>query len=124
MNRENRINSVIETTMKNLNSLIDVNTVIGKPTKINDKTLIPISKVTFGFMNGSGEYGEIKLFQKDKNKPFAGGNGGIVSLKPVGFLVEENGDFKLINVSTTPYDKLLEKVTEYMDKVTIQWEKK
>jgi len=120
MNRENRINSVIETTMKNLNSLIDVNTVIGKPTKISDKTIIPISKVTFGFMNGSGEYGEIKLFQKDKNKPFAGGNGGIVSLKPVGFLVEDNGDFKLINVSTTPYDKLLEKVTEYMDKVTIQ----
>ena len=53
MNRENRINSVIETTMKNLNSLIDVNTVIGKPTKINDKTIIPISKVTFGFMNGN-----------------------------------------------------------------------
>ena len=119
MNRENRINSVLETTMKNLNNLIDVNTVIGKPIKINDKTIIPISKVTLGFMNGSGEYGEIKLFQKDKNKPLAGGNGAIVSLKPVGFLVEEKGDFKLINASTTPYDKLFEKVTEYIDKVTI-----
>ena len=58
--RENKIKDLMETAMKDINTIIDVNTVIGKPFSINDgTTVIPVTKVTLGFMTGGGEYGEI-----------------------------------------------------------------
>ena len=76
--RENKINRVIDTAMKNLSTLVDVNTVIGKPMKTEDGSLIiPVSKVTLGFMTGGGEYGEVKVMKKDRAIPFAGGSGAI-----------------------------------------------
>lgn len=98
MDYENKINAVIETAMNSLNNLIDVNTVVGKPIHTDSGTVFPISKVTMGFMTGGGEYGEVKIFQKDNSLPFAGGSGAIVSLKPAGFLVQENGKFKIVSV--------------------------
>lgn len=63
--RENKINRVIDTAMKNLSTLVDVNTVIGKPMKTEDGSLIiPVSKVTLGFMTGGGEYGEVKVMKR------------------------------------------------------------
>lgn len=118
MESENKINAVIETAMKNLNSLVDVNTVIGRPVKTdNGTTIIPISKVTMGFMTGGGEYGEIKLFKKNNDMPFAGGSGAVVSLKPAGFLVEESGKFKLISFATDGYEKLMDTTTDFIVKL-------
>ena len=34
--KNNKINKVIETTLKNLNGVVDVNTVVGKPIKTED----------------------------------------------------------------------------------------
>ena len=51
--RENKIKDLMETAMKDINTIIDVNTVIGKPFSINDgTTVIPVTKVTLGFMTG------------------------------------------------------------------------
>ena len=60
----NRINNVIETTLKNLGNIIDVNTVVGAPIKTIDGSLIiPISKVVVGVLAGGGEYGKVNLFK-------------------------------------------------------------
>ena len=60
----NKIRDLMTTAMKDLNSLIDVNTVVGKPVKVDHTTsIIPITKVTMGFMTGGGEYGEIKAIK-------------------------------------------------------------
>ena len=115
MDYENKINAVIETAMKNLNELIDVNTVVGKPIKTESGTVFPISKVTMGFMTGGGEYGEVKLFKKDNKLPFAGGSGAIISLKPTGFLVQEDGKFKVLSVSEV--GKLMDTATEIIDNI-------
>ncbi len=116
MEKEIKINSVIDTAMKNLNSIVDVNTVVGKSIKSdNGAIIIPISKVTFGFMTGGGEYGEVKLFKKSGEMPFAGGSGAIVSIKPSGFLVEENGKFKLITQTEDSYEKIIDTATDIIN---------
>lgn len=118
MSEKNKINTVIETAMKNLNSLIDVNTVMGKPIKMeNGTTVIPVSKVTMGFMSGGGEYGEIKLLKKNNDLPFAGGSGAIVSLKPVGFLIEEGEKYKLLAFATDNYEKFINSATSFIEKL-------
>lgn len=78
------IQGLMETSMQNIRDMIDVNTVLGDAIIAQDgSTVVPVSKVSFGFAAGGGEYGE----KDDSKYPFAGGAGAGVSLQPVGFLV-------------------------------------
>ena len=113
--RENKINRVIDTAMKNLSTLVDVNTVIGKPMKTEDGSLIiPVSKVTLGFMTGGGEYGEVKVMKKDRAIPFAGGSGAIVSMKPTGFLVNDGKGYRVIAAANEPYEQILDVASDLL----------
>ena len=79
------IENIMGTTMENLKEMIDVSTVVGAPVSAGEGvTVIPVSRVSFGFVAGGGEY---NLPQPDATRPFAGGSGAGVSLQPVGFLV-------------------------------------
>ena len=113
--RENKINRVIDTAMKNLSTLVDVNTVIGKPMKTEDGSLIiPVSKVTLGFITGGGEYGEVKVMTKDRARPFAGGSGAIVAMKPTGFLVNDGKGYRVIAAANEPYEKILDVASDLL----------
>lgn len=79
------IGAVMQTALENIKDMIDVNTVVGEPLITGSgNTVIPVSKVSFGFVAGGGEY---NLPAPNALKPFAGGSGAGVSLQPVGFLV-------------------------------------
>ena len=80
------IGDLMQTTLENIKDMVDVNTVIGEPIPtVNGPTIIPVSKVSFGFLSGGGEYDLNKL--PETETPFAGGSGAGVSVQPVGFLV-------------------------------------
>ena len=82
--KDQQISSVMQTALENIKDMIDVNTVVGEAVIAgNGTTVIPVSKVSFGFVAGGGEYGT----GTDPKHPFAGGSGAGVSLQPVGFLV-------------------------------------
>lgn len=108
---QNRINNVIETTLKNLSEIVDVNTVVGTPIKNEDELIIPISKVTVGVLAGGGEYGKLTIFKNNDDLPFSAGNGAIISLKPCGFLVKDKNAYKLLSVSDTSYERIIDKIT-------------
>ena len=117
----NRINQVIETAIQNLNTAIDVNTVMGEPiVGKNGEYIVPFSKITFGVIAGGGEYGKISLFKKASDLPYSAGNGAIVSLKPCGFLIKNNIDdsFKVVTISDTPYEKIIEKASDFIDNIS------
>lgn len=78
------ISSVMQTALENIKDMIDVNTVIGEPVVTGSgSTVIPVSKVSFGFVAGGAEC----MKNPEPQQPFAGGSGAGVSLQPVGFLV-------------------------------------
>ena len=111
----NKIRELMASTMKDLNGLIDVNTVVGNPFKSEDGTVvIPVSKVTMGFMTGGGEYGEIKPIKSDKSLPFAGGSGAIISLKPSGFLIDKGRGVELVNVADDPLSKMIDVLDKFI----------
>ena len=112
---QNRINTVVETALKNINNLADVNTVIGKPIKTDSGDYIfPVSKVTLGILSGGGEYGKTTVFNKGSDLPFSAGNGAIISLKPCGFLIKnEDHGYKILNIGE-PYEKLIDKAADYL----------
>ena len=119
MERENKLDLMITGTMDKLREFVDVNTVIGRQIDFDDgTTIIPISKVTTGYLTGGGEYGELKLLKPDAGYPCGGANGAVISMKPSGFLVHSAGSVKLIPVSEKPYEKLIDLAAEILEKLT------
>lgn len=124
---EHPIENLMITAMNSIKDMIDVNTIIGEPIKTFDNTtIIPISKVSFGFAAGGSEFtGETvnEYTKKEKEEeiqyklPFGGGSGAGVSINPIAFLIVQNENIKLIPVShTSSIDKLLDYVPDLIDK--------
>ena len=115
--KNKKVEEMVETSLNNLNELVDVNTVVCKPIlTASGYQLIPVSKVTMGYLSGGGEYGEVKILKEDENYPFAGGSGAVVSLKPAGFILDTGNDCRFIHVGDAPIDNLIDKASELVGK--------
>ena len=104
--------------MENLKEMIDVNTVVGKPVDAMDgTTIIPVSKVSFGFVAGGGEYaGAAAQREAHPDQPFAGGAGAGVSVQPVGFLVCGRSGVKLLRTgSGSALERLAEAIPQALE---------
>lgn len=114
----NKIKDLMSSSMNDLSEMTDVNAVVGKPIYTPDgTTVIPICKVTMGFMTGGGEYGEVRQLKNYKDSPFAGGSGAVISMKPVGFLTSNNDGVRLISTDKDVYTKLFETAEEFFEKI-------
>ena len=107
MASEHEIETLIKTAMESLRQMVDVNTIIGDIIESDSGvTVIPVSKVCCGFVAGGGEYAQ----HKDR-LPFLGGSGAGLNVQPVGFLVINGDQIRLIPVcGATPLDKAIEAV--------------
>ena len=131
---EHPIESLMLTAMSSIRDMVDINTIIGEPIEAgNNITIIPISKVCFGFAAGGSEFNGETLKEynrKDKNEeieyklPFGGGAGAGVTINPVAFLVVQNDNVKLMPVNHDSYiDKLLDYVPDLLQKVNDMFNK-
>lgn len=121
-NGNHPINGLMDSSLQNLRKLVDANTVIGEAITTPDGTLIiPVSKVSFGFVSGGSDLPATK--QTDM---FGGGAGGGVSVSPLGFLVVKNGDVSLLqlNNAKNPTDRLVSMMPDFMDKIGGMFSKK
>lgn len=113
--QNNRIEGVVDNALKNMHNLVDANTVIGEPVKTDTgDCIIPVSKVSFGVLSGGGEYGKITLFKHSSDLPFSAGNGTIVSVKPCGFLIKSEGEYKVLSIGTSNMDAVIDKVADFL----------
>ena len=106
------IETIMSTTMENIRDMINVNTVVGDAvTPAEGTVIIPISRVSFGFVAGGGEYG-LKTPQPAANDlPFAGGTGSGVTVQPMGFLVVKNDQVRLTPAQYyAPVDRVIEMI--------------
>ncbi len=118
MDKKKKIDSILEKTAEQLTSLIDVNTVIGKPViTASGAQVIPFTKVTMGYLSGGGEYGEVKAVKLDETYPFAGGAGTVINLKPAGFLIDDGVECRVVKLTNDPIDGLIEKAGDIVGKI-------
>ena len=107
---ENKLNDIIQTSMENIRSMVDSNTVIGTPiTTANGTVVIPVSKIFVGFASGGIDYrgkNAEKAVEKSVSNNFGGGGGTGLTVSPVGFLiVSPSGAVELLNVNEPTKDK-------------------
>jgi len=114
------VSDFISTTMEKVREMIDANTIIGQPINADDGiTLIPVSKVSFGFAGGGTDF-QTKHSAQGKTDPFGGGTGAGVKLDPVAFVVIKNGTVRIMNIAppaSTTADRILEMLPDALDKI-------
>jgi sporulation protein YtfJ len=109
----------MKTAMESIKDMVDVNTIVGDAVETADGTvIIPISRVTFGFAAGGGDY-EPEVNATHGMHPFGGGSGAGVSVKPVGFLVcsPVNGIRFMPVEGNMLYDRLIDMVPQALSKI-------
>ena len=108
-----KIGKLMEESTQQVQELMDVNTVIGKPIiTMSGAQVIPFLKVTASNVSGGGEYGDVKLLKEGIGYPFAGGNGAIVTMRPIGFLIDDGQSCRILKVTEEPIDNLIERTGE------------
>ena len=128
MEEKHPIENLMMTAMTSLESMIDVNTIVGDMVTTPDGTvIIPVSKVCFGFAAGGSEFNTNKLnkFSENTKLPFGGGSGAGVNIMPMAFLVVKDSTIRLLNVcGNTTVDKIIDLIPEVMTKVENYMDKK
>ncbi len=115
--KEQSASGILGTTIEKIKDLVDTSTVIGEPIKINDKiTVIPISKVTYGFASGGSDFPS-----KNAKELFGGAGGAGITVSPVAFLVVNDDMVTIKSISVDgdgPIEKVANAVPDVINTVT------
>lgn len=80
--------AILQSVIERLRAVTDSEAVTGKPVVMSDGTvMIPVNKVSCGFVAGGGEYGAGKDNAKTEAYPGAAASGGGMTVTPLGFFV-------------------------------------
>lgn len=75
---------IIRSTLEAVKDFTDSDAIVGNViTTPSGVSLIPISKITVGFVGGGADYGQKRLSQ---SQSFGGGSGAGISISPIAFL--------------------------------------
>lgn len=118
--REHPINDLLNISLDSIIRMVDTSKIVGTPIDLgNNRFIIPISKVSFGFGAGGSEFSNSKNDKKknlfnsetsDELFPFGGGSGGGISINPSSFILINNDEIKIVNSDGA--NSLLERVLE------------
>ena len=113
------INDLISSAMDKIKTIVDSSTIVGEKVITDDgATIIPISKVTVGYVVGGGEYADLSSRRVANHFPMAGGSSGGMSVTPVGFLIEAKGEINFVNVENKSlYQTVLNMFNALLSKV-------
>lgn len=116
-NEKAKISQMMDTTIEKIRQMGDVKTVIGDPIHAGDTTIIPVSKVSYGFASGGSDLPA----KQNPKELFGGGTGAGVTVQPVAFLViNKDGNVRLIQISSgdDKFTSAIRSVPELLDKIS------
>ena len=113
--KNNSLTELMEASMSKIRDMVDSNTIIGEPIQTPDGvTLIPVSRLSFGFGCGGGDYG------KQTPAMFGGASTAGVKVEPVAFLVVKDGVTRVMPgalPAVGTVDRVIDLVPQVMDRV-------
>lgn len=113
---EHPIQGLMGVTIDKIREMVDTSTIIGDPIRVDAATtIIPVSRVTFGFASGGSD-----VAPKSEKQMFGGGTGAGVSVTPVAFLVISGGNVRTVQLieKVTAVDNAIAALPELVDKIT------
>ena len=109
------IKGMMDTTLSRIKDMVDVTTIIGDPIVNGDVTIIPISKMSYGFASGGSDFDG-----KSGHRCFGGGGGAGVTVQPVAFLVITPTNVRLLQIDNNmnTLDKALGMIPNLVDQAS------
>lgn len=120
MAEKNPIQDMMKTVMESLIEMVDVTKIVGEPVETpGGDVIIPVSRVTFGFVTGGSEFCDKENSKAENSElPFGGGSGAGVSLHPIAFLVVGQGEVRLLPVGRHAFwDRLVDLVPQLINQI-------
>ncbi len=112
----NKVNELMGTTIEKIKTMVDVNTAMGDPIKLdNGVTIIPVNRVGYSFGTGGSD-----IPSKHATGLFGGGAGASVTVTPTAFVVVTGSDVKVIQVEpfVSSVDRAIQNVPDIVDKLS------
>ena len=112
MENNHPVNDLMASTIQKIRETVDANTVVGEPIQAGEVTLIPVSKISFGFGKNAAP---------GKDGPFGGGGGAGVKVTPVCFLVVSGTNVRVLPMNPpaeNSVDRVVEMIPEVVTKIT------
>lgn len=113
---EHPIQGLMGVTIDKIREMVDTSTIIGDPIHVDaGTTIIPVSRVTFGFASGGSD-----VAPKSDKQMFGGGTGAGVSVTPVAFLVISGGNVRTVQLieKVTAVDNAIAALPDLVEKIT------
>ena len=123
---EHPIHNLMKISMENIKQMVDVDTIVGNPVKTDQgETIIPVSKVSFGFAAGGSELESEHKIGPNNQPPCGGGSGGGISITPIAFLVvnQSGVELKHLEERTSLYERLLDQVPRAVNSIMNEFDK-
>ena len=114
--KEQSASGILGTAIDKIRDLVDVSTIVGEPVFSGEGiTIIPVSKVTYGFASGGSDFPS-----KNNVELFGGAGGAGITINPVAFLVVKDGDVTIKHIvsNDNAVERAVSLVPEMFDKVT------
>ncbi len=106
-------------TMSKIREMVGANAIVGDPIVLGDNvTIIPISKVSFGFAGGGSDF--VPKSGSASDAPFGGGTGAGVNITPIAFLVYKDDNVRLLPIAapaSNTVDRILDQAPELIDRI-------
>jgi len=102
------VENLLDTLLGKLKTLVDSETVVGKPISVGKATVIPVTKISFGFGAGGG---------KSKGDGDSGtGTGGGAIIEPVAIIMIEDEAIRVHSLKDNSIAKVIEMVPGILKK--------
>ena len=113
--KETPVNKIMENTLEKMRQMVDVSTIIGEPIVTVETTLIPVSKVSYGFTSGGTD-----LPSKQNAELFGGAGGGGITISPVAFIVIQKDKVRMMQINnyTSSADRAISMIPELVDQIS------
>lgn len=118
----NNVEGLMGVSVEKIREMVDANTVVGSPIAMPDgSTLIPVSKVSYGFASGGSD-----LPNKAGADLFGGGAGAGINITPVAFISMKDGHVNILPVVSQPdtIDRVVSMVPDVVTGIANKFGKK
>ena len=119
------VETILQTTMREVKNIIDVNTIVGNPIYGDGgAVVVPVSKVCLGFFAGGGDFPTQALSKKGQPEfdnggyPFLGASVVGVSIQPKAFLHMQGGQVTIMHADCdNTLDRLVQMIPAAMNEI-------
>jgi len=118
------VDSLVKTTLGEIEKVLSTRTVVGEPITIQGATLIPLISVGFGFgAGGASGKGEAK----QKGEGAGGGTGGGAWVKPIAIVIIDKEGVRIEPIRggiATAMEKIGETIPQMIERCMERWEER